>query len=133
MMVALPKGLRHSADAGSEPEEIRATTRGRGVDVAFVAAGEPEAVGVPAASVLPGGQANLAGIPIDDRTALSASTARSKGLTIKLGQRMKNAYPRGVDLVSKGMADARSLVADRIPLEEARKRLGWQSGVKVYR
>ncbi len=64
--------------------EMRAATKERGVDVAFDAAGDQAAVDDAFAAVLPGGKVILAGIPDDDLTSFSASTARRKGLTIKL-------------------------------------------------
>ena len=107
------------AEAGHEPGMIRATTDGRGVDVAFEAAGEQEAIDVSVATVIPGGKVVLTGIPADDRTLFSASVARRKGLTIKLVRRMKHTYPRAIELVSKGLVDVRSLVTHRFPLEQA--------------
>jgi len=99
--------------------EMRAATQGRGVDVAFEAAGEQDAVDESVAAVIPGGRVILVGIPNDDTTSFSASTARRKGLTIKLVRRMKHTYPRAIDLVSKGLVDVRSLVTHRFALEQA--------------
>ena len=101
--------------------QIEAATNGRGVDVAFEAAGAQEAVDDAVAAVRPGGKVILAGIPGDDRTSFSASIARRKGLTIKLVRRMKHTYPRAIELVSKGLVDVRSLITHRFPLEEARE------------
>jgi L-iditol 2-dehydrogenase len=106
------------AEASYELEEIRAATEGRGVDVAFEAAGEQEAVDTSVAAVVPGGKVILAGIPSDDHTSFRASTARRKGLTIKLVRRMKHTYPRAINLVSKGLVNVRSLVTHRFPLEK---------------
>jgi len=94
-------------------------THGRGVDVAFEAAGRQSAVDDAFDAVMPGGKVVLVGIPDDDRTSFSASTARRKGLTIKLVRRMKHTYPRAIELVSKGLVDVRSLVTHRFPLEQA--------------
>ena len=103
----------------SRLSEIRAATNGRGVDVAFEAAGVQDAVDDAVAAVRSGGKVVLAGIPDDDRTYFSASMARRKGLTIKLVRRMKHTYPRAIELVSKGLVDVRSLVTHRFPLEQA--------------
>lgn len=103
----------------SQLDEVRAATRGRGVDVAFEAAGVQETVDVSVAAVLNGGKVMLVGIPDDERTSFSASAARRKGLTIKLVRRMKHTYPRAIELVSKGLVDVRSLVTHRFPLERA--------------
>jgi L-iditol 2-dehydrogenase len=107
------------AGAGRELDEIRAATNRRGVDVAFEAAGEQDAVDVSVAAVIPGGKVILVGIPADDHTSFPASVARRKGLTIKLVRRMKHTYPRAIELVSKGLVDVRSLVTHRFPLEKS--------------
>src|SRR5215211_2256248 len=99
--------------------QIRAATSGRGVDVAFDAAGSADAVDMAFAAVSVGGKVILAGIPDEDKTSFSASVARRKGLTIKLVRRMKHTYPRAIELVSKGLVDVRSLVTHRFPLEQA--------------
>ena len=98
---------------------FRAAVEERGVDVVFEAAGTQDAVDDAFTAILPGGKVVLAGIPGDDRTSFSASTARRKGLTIKLVRRMKHTYPRAIELVSKGLVDVRSLVTHRFALEEA--------------
>lgn len=100
-------------------ETIRAATNGRGVDVAFEAAGAQEAVDMAVAAVASGGKVVLAGIPDDDKTSFCASVARRKGLTIKLVRRMKHTYPRAIELVSKGLIDVRSLVTHRFQLAQA--------------
>jgi L-iditol 2-dehydrogenase len=110
-----------SAQEGGELAQIEAVTNGRGVDVAFEAAGAQDSVDTSFAAVASGGKVVLAGIPDDDRTSFSASTARRKGLTIKLVRRMKHTYPRAIELVSKGLVDVRSLVTHRFPLEDAQE------------
>ena len=77
-----------------------------------------EAVETAIAAAKPGARVVLIGIPADDRTAFTASTARRKGLTIKLTRRMKHVYPRAIRLVEGGVVDVRSLVTHRFPLEE---------------
>ena len=61
----------------------------------------------------------LVGIPPDDRSSFTASTARRKGLTLKLVRRMKFTYPRAIQLVEHGKVDLRSLVTHIFPLERA--------------
>jgi len=114
-------GANHAvlAASGSEVEEIRAATQGRGVDVAFEAAGKQGAVDAAVGAVRPGGKVILAGIPDDDKTSFTASVARRKGLTIKLVRRMKHTYPRAIDLVSKGLVDVRALVTHRFSLDQS--------------
>jgi L-iditol 2-dehydrogenase len=88
------------------------------VDVAFEAAGDPEAIEAAVASVKPGGQVILIGIPKDDRISFTASRARGKDLNIKIIHRMKHTYPRAIQLVQSGRVDMRSLVTHQFPLAE---------------
>ena len=97
--------------------EIRRLTGGRGVDVAFEAAGAPETPQQAAALARPGGKVIVAGIPADDTMTMNASTVRHKGLTIKLVRRMKHTYPRAIRMVQRGMVDVKSLVTHTFPLE----------------
>jgi len=108
------------AEGGKETAEILAATNRRGVDVAFEVAGENDAVETAVAVAKRGARVVLVGIPADDRTAFNASTARRKGLTIKLVRRMKHTYPRAIALVERGSVDVRSLVTQRFPLTEAK-------------
>jgi L-iditol 2-dehydrogenase len=119
---------------GEENPEVWAATRGRGVDVAFEAAGENAAVETAMATVRPGGRVILSGIPADDRTAFTASMARRKGLTIKLVRRMKHTYPRAIRLVERGLVDVQLLVTHRFPLSEFERAFSAaarREGVKV--
>jgi L-iditol 2-dehydrogenase len=97
--------------------EILRMTGGRGVDVAFEAAGAPETPDQAATVARPGGKVIVAGIPSDDRMTVTASTVRRKGLTIKLVRRMKHTYPRAIRLVETGMVDVKPLVTHLFPLE----------------
>ena len=103
----------------SELSVIQAAINGREVDVAFEAAGKQDAVDDAFTAVTSGGKVVLAGIPDGDKTSFSASTARRKGLTIKLVRRMKHTYPRAIELVSKGLVDVHSIVTHRFPLEQS--------------
>lgn len=104
---------------GSEAAAVLAATGGRGVDVAFEAAGANAAVEAAIDACRPGARVVLIGIPSDDRTAFGASTARRKGLTLKLVRRMKHTYPRAIALVASGHVDVRSLVTHRFTLADA--------------
>ncbi len=114
-------GAHHSLQAHDKQElpEIHSLTNARGIDIAFEAAGEKDAVDVAFSAVRPGGTVILAGIPADDRTSFEASVARRKGLTIKMVRRMKHTYPRAIRLVESGLIDVRSLVTHRFPLARA--------------
>ena len=104
-------------DEWDEHEAWRATGE-RGVDVAFEVAGENQAVETAITAAKPGGRVILVGIPSQDWTAFTASTARRKGLTIKLSRRMKFTYPGAIQLVEDGSIDVRSLVTHRFPLSK---------------
>ena len=115
--------LEYVADAALNPEEadviaeIKRLTNGRGVDVAFEAAGESDTPQQAAAVARIGGKVIVAGIPADDTMNMNASTVRHKGLTIKVVRRMKHTYPRAIRLVQTGMVDVKPLATHRFPLE----------------
>jgi L-iditol 2-dehydrogenase len=98
--------------------KIAAAAGRHGVDIAFEAAGDNDAVESAIGASRPGGKVILIGIPDDDRTAFCASVARRKGLTLKLVRRMKHTYPRAIQMVQSGLVDVRSLVTHRFPLSE---------------
>jgi len=96
----------------------RATGR-RGVDVAIEAAWADHSVGQAAEMARLGGRVVLVGIPGDDRLAMPHSTARRKGLTIRLCRRMKHVHARAIELIQGGRVDVASLVSHRFPLAKA--------------
>ena len=93
-------------------------TDGRGLDVALEVAGDNAAVEGAVEAARPGGLVVLGGIPAEDRMAFRASTARRKGLTLKLARRMKDTYPRAIELVRDGSVDVDSLVSHRFALAD---------------
>lgn len=97
--------------------EMLRLTGGRGVDVAFEAAGARETPEQSAAVARLGGKVIIAGIPSDDRMTFTASNARRHGLTIKLVRRMKHTYPRAIRLVQEGRVDVGALATHVFPLE----------------
>jgi L-iditol 2-dehydrogenase len=115
--------LKYIADAALNPEEvdviseIKRLTGGRGVDVAFEAAGESDTPQQAAAMACIGGKVIVAGIPADDTMNMNASTVRHRGLTIKVVRRMKHTYPRAIRLVQTGMVDVKPLATHEFPLE----------------
>jgi len=116
--------LDYTADEALDPDEtdaigeIQRLTGGRGVDVAFEAAGAPGTPQQAAAVTCIGGKVVVAGIPADDTMTMNASTVRRKGLTIKLVRRMKHTYPRAIRLVQAGKLDVRPLATHFFPLEQ---------------
>ena len=99
-------------------EEDMGSVRGD-VDVAFEVAGTDDAVLEAMTLVRAGGRVVLAGIPDDDATRFPASLARRKGLSIMLVRRMKNAYPRAINLVERKVVDLDQLVSATFPLADA--------------
>ena len=119
---------------GNESAFILKATQGRGVDVAFEAAGDNEAVQTAIATAKPGGRVVIIGIPSEDRTTFTASTARRKGLTILICRRMKGTYPRAISLVAQGKIDLEGLMTHRYAFKdslEAFKMAERRVGIKV--
>ncbi|HEY6058313.1 MAG TPA: alcohol dehydrogenase catalytic domain-containing protein [Candidatus Limnocylindrales bacterium] len=119
---------------GAGLDELNDATDGRGIDVAFEAAGENDAFETGIAVAAPLGQVIVVGIPSVDRTTFTASVARRKGLTIKLSRRMNRVYPRAVSLVERGVIDVQSVVTASLPLDRYDEAFGVASrreGLKV--
>lgn len=114
--LALGATAAFQAGNGEESARILDATRGKGVHTAFEAAGENPAVDTAFETVSAGGRVVLIGIPSEDRTSFTASTARRKGLTIIMVRRMKLTYPRAINLVARELVDVRSLVTHQFPL-----------------
>lgn len=105
---------------GQENAEVSAAADRGGVDIAFEAAGDNDAVDTAIRATRPGSKVILIGIPDDDRTEFPASVARRKGLTLKLVRRMKHTYPRAIHLTRSKIVDLSGLVTHRFPLSEYR-------------
>jgi L-iditol 2-dehydrogenase len=119
-----PLAHRREAAARMGADQVSDTAAGlddAGVDVAFEAAGNDEAVGLAMASVRPGGRVVLAGIPGDDSIRFGASRARRKGLTIAMVRRMNEVYPRAIGLAERRVVDLGSVVTSRFGLGEVRE------------
>jgi L-iditol 2-dehydrogenase len=92
---------------------------GLDVDVAFEVAGTDPAVETAMVAAGPGARVVLVGIPDGDSTTFPASIARRKGLTIAMVRRMKDTYPRAIDLVRRGLVDVSTVVSASYGLDEA--------------
>jgi L-iditol 2-dehydrogenase len=116
--------LRYGADlvldpqAGDVTAAVDEATQGRGVDVAFEAAGEIDTPQQAVALARRGGHVILVGIPPEDKLSLVPSKARRKGLTLRFVRRMKHTYPRAIALAERGRLDLRSMITHRFPLEQ---------------
>jgi L-iditol 2-dehydrogenase len=107
---------RCGADVVLSPAEANAS--GLQVDVSFEVSGSEEAVRTSMVLVRAGGRIVLAGIPDDDRTSFPAALARRKGLTIAVVRRMKDAYPRAISAVERGMIELDWLVTSSFALAD---------------
>ncbi len=124
------------ADVAATPDEVgdpatlarRAGGDRYGMHVTFEVAGNDDAVQLAIAAARPGARVVLAGIPDDDRTSFTASAARRRGLTILMSRRMKEPYPRAIELVRSGRVDVRSVVSATLPLEEVDRAFALAAG-----
>lgn len=109
-----------ASESGEERREIVVLADGKGVDVAFEVAGANAAVETAVETAKPGGRVVLVGIPSDDRTTFTASSARRKGLTIALSRRMQPGdLARAVGLAEAGRVDLSGLITARVALADA--------------
>lgn len=99
--------------------EVLNATNHRGVDVVIEATTGGGAVQQGAEMLAPGGRLIVVGIDEDDQLALRHSTARRKGLTIRMVRRMKHVYPRAIQLAAQGRLDLSSFITHRFPLEQS--------------
>ncbi len=98
--------------------EIRAMTDGDGVDVAFEFAGSQAATEQALEAVRPGGTVVLVGYWKADAVTLPGIRAMRKGLTLRFVRRMKNTFPRAIDLARRGRVDLKSLISHEFSLEQ---------------
>ncbi len=113
-------GARPVPCEGDDPAHaVMRDTGGRGVDVAIEAAWADASIEQAAAMCRLGGRLVLVGIPGDDHLAMKHSTARRKGLTVRLCRRMKHVHRRAIDLILRGRVDLAGLVSHRFPLADA--------------
>jgi L-iditol 2-dehydrogenase len=126
-------GIPIEYEAGKAIQHIVQETQGRGVDVVLEAAWADQSVQEAAEVARLGGRVVLVGIPSDDRLTLQHSTARRKGLTIRMSRRMKHVYPRAIRLAQSNHIDLRGLITHRFPLSQTveafRLNAAYQDGV----
>jgi L-iditol 2-dehydrogenase len=102
----------HRVESESEPMQPL------DVDVAIDAATSNHSLQAAIELARPGGAVVQVGIPPSDTAAFRASSARRKGLTLRLVRRMRDTYPRAIDMTMSGLVDLESVVSHRFALAE---------------
>jgi L-iditol 2-dehydrogenase len=116
--LAAEAGAR-SAEPASATEVVSSVADGIGFDAVIEVAGTDEAVDLSIALCRPGGRVVLTGIPDDNRTTFTAAPARRKGLTIALSRRMKDVYPRAIELAAGKRINLSDVVSHEYGLADA--------------
>jgi L-iditol 2-dehydrogenase len=102
-------------------EAVHALTDGRGAPIVIEVAWAGVAISQAVEMADLGARVVLVGIPGEDDAFFTHSTARRKGVTLKLCRRMKHVYPRTIPLVADGRMDLEALVTHRFGLDGADK------------
>lgn len=108
-----------NADQVDVVEAVMQATDKRGVDVTLESAWAAETTLQCNDAARNGGRVVIVGIPVEEFVRLRASSARRKGLTIKMSRRMKHTYPASIALASGGRVDLDPLASHRFPLAKA--------------
>jgi L-iditol 2-dehydrogenase len=103
---------------GDTVQRILDVTAGVGADVAFETAGSPEATEQAVRILRPGGILVLLGYWKYDQVTLPGITAMRKGLTIRFVRRMKNTFPRAIDLVRRGSVNLSALISHEFSMND---------------
>jgi L-iditol 2-dehydrogenase len=118
-------GATHAIDIkDADPvQAVREATDGIGADVAFETAGNPKALQSALHAVRRGGKLAVVGLPPQDEIPLNVPWIADNELDIYGIFRYANTYPQGISLLASGIADVRSLITDRYPLEQTKEAL----------
>lgn len=101
--------------------EILRATDGGGVEVAFEAAGPPEALEQCLEVVRPGGTVMVIGIPSDDEYRVQASQLRRRELTLRFVRRQNENFPEAIGLVEEKRLRLGPVLTHHFPVERARE------------
>lgn len=97
---------------------VRDVTGQRGVDVAIESAWVKDTASQCVEAARNGGRVVIVGIPAEDFMTVRASSARRKGLSIKMSRRMKHTYAASIDLVVHGKVTLEALATHRFGLAQ---------------
>ena len=106
----------YDANACDAAEEILKATDGRGVDVAFEAAGDPPAIAQCIRAAKRAGTVVIEGIPAATTITLDIRTARRKELLIQFCRRCPETPARALKLIHGRKLDVKSLVTHHFPI-----------------
>ncbi len=123
LATATELGADIAIEVGQRPPvvEVLAATRGRGVDVAFEAAGPQEALAQCLGAVRPAGEVLIIGIPSTDEYRLTSSDLRRREITLRFVRRQNENYPEAIELVREGSIRLEPILTHRFPIERARE------------
>lgn len=123
LAVARALGADMSIQVGPQDpvREILHATAGRGVHVAFEAAGPPEAVEHCLDMVQPAGEVLVIGIPSVGEYRLRPSQLRRRELTLRFVRRQNENYPEAIELVARGAVKLSPILTHRFPMERAQE------------
>lgn len=99
-------------------KEILNSTSGRGVDVAIEAAGHPRTLHDALACLRRGGKMVIVGLPAQDSIPFNVPEIVDKEIDVYGIFRYANTYPKGIEILSSGIADIKSLVTGKFALEQ---------------
>ena len=123
LAVARELGAEVTIQVGAKDpaREIMLATDGGGVDIAFEAAGPPEAVQQCLDVVGPGGEVVVIGIPSEDAYRFRASQLRRYELALRFVRRQNENYPEAIELVRQGAVRLGPVLTHRFPMQRARE------------
>jgi len=121
MEAALRMGADRVYDASQEAPGERIRADGIQLDLAFEAAGTPEAVRDAVTALRPGGQLVVIGIPDPGLTPFDFHGARHKELVVVFSRRSNYEIHQCLRLLEKGLVDTEGVVTHRFALEELNK------------
>jgi L-iditol 2-dehydrogenase len=110
-----------AAGKGDLTDRVLRATQGRGVDIAFEAAGPGEALQECIGMARPAGQVIVIGVPSAEEYVLSAPPLRRHELTLRFVRRQNGNFPEAISLVGEGRISLGPLLTHRFPPERARE------------
>jgi threonine 3-dehydrogenase len=119
---ALEMGADEVVDVSQEDavQRIRASIRGRGVDVAIEYSARPESIAMAGKVLTPGGELRLLGVPSGE-FLLDLDPWLFKGLIVRSlhGRRLFASWEHATNLLLDKKLGIETLVSDKLPLKEA--------------